>query len=411
MEVIPDLLNSCAVHLLQKENDLAVSGEGYNLFNILSKGDDELMHSSVLASLLDPNGSHKQGTLFLDLFLGNLPNVLLDSKSTKVICEKAIGEIVLKGMDSTGGRIDIYLEDKNGHHILIENKWNAGDQSCQLIRYHNYDPDALLLYLTRDGHEPSSESRGTLLPEKDYFCISYTGEIMNWLQDCLTVVAEKPVLYSAIKSYLNFINKLNMSNVDDYCYNAVVSSLDTVNAAFEISKSLKAVKIKAQEFFWEELYRRLEEDGLHPEYCCQHGVNNIKKFKEAIHDYVYSNASREIYRRYGIRVKLGQYDGRDVYFAIFVNINIYLPLYVEGDFKYNKEKSVHFTKESGWAELDKGYQYQNMAWRYPDGVRYDFTAFTSPLMRKLAIGDASLVNIVHDEFIGNVQSIKDKLSK
>ena len=384
MEVIPDLLNKCAAHLRQKENELAVSGEGYNLFNILSKGDDELMHSSVLASLLDPDGSHKQGTLFLDLFIGNLPPVMFDPGSAKVICEKAIGEIVLKGMDSTGGRIDIFMEDKNGHRILIENKWNAGDQACQLVRYRNYDRNALLLYLTRDGHEPSSESKGTLLPEKDYYCLSYTGEILNWLQDCLSAVAGKPVLYSAIKSYIHFINKLNMSNVDDYCYNSVVSSLDTVNAAFEISKSLKAVKIKSQEFFWEELYRRLDEGGLHPEYCCQHGINNLKKFKEAIHDYVYSNASREIYRRYGIRVKLGQYDGRDVYFAIFVNINIYLPLYVEGDNTYNKDKSVYFTKESGWAEHDKGYQYQNMAWRYPDGTRYDFT-FRARIRRKAKV--------------------------
>ena len=92
-------------------------------------------------------------------------------------------------------------------------------------------------------------------------------------------------------------------------------------------------------------------------------------------------------------------------------MHIYLPLYVEGDNTYNKDKSVYFTKESGWAEHDKGYQYQNMAWRYPGGARYDFTEFTSPLMRKLAIGDASLVNIVYDDFVSNIQIIKDNLNK
>jgi PD-(D/E)XK nuclease superfamily len=39
-----------------------------NVFNILRVADQEFAHSNFIAELLDPQGTHGQGTLFLDHF-------------------------------------------------------------------------------------------------------------------------------------------------------------------------------------------------------------------------------------------------------------------------------------------------------------------------------------------------------
>jgi len=45
------------------------SGEDYSVLETAIKGNEEMMHSSVIASLLDTRGAHGQKCRFMELFL------------------------------------------------------------------------------------------------------------------------------------------------------------------------------------------------------------------------------------------------------------------------------------------------------------------------------------------------------
>ena len=83
----------------------------------------ETIHSRILGELLDPRGSHGQGTLFLSCLLKHIG-----------IPEPEIGEWSLT---VETGRVDMMLERARPRSvILIENKSNgAVDQPNQLYRY------------------------------------------------------------------------------------------------------------------------------------------------------------------------------------------------------------------------------------------------------------------------------------
>ena len=62
---IRGLLKEVFQHIEQRID----SGEAYSLLETAIKGNEEMMHSSVIASLLDIRGAHGQKCRFLELFL------------------------------------------------------------------------------------------------------------------------------------------------------------------------------------------------------------------------------------------------------------------------------------------------------------------------------------------------------
>lgn len=64
---IRGLLKEVFQHIEQRID----SGEDYSVLETAIKGNEEMMHSSVIASLLDTRGSHGQKCRFLELFLEN----------------------------------------------------------------------------------------------------------------------------------------------------------------------------------------------------------------------------------------------------------------------------------------------------------------------------------------------------
>lgn len=83
----------------------------------------ETMHSFLIANLINPNGEHGQGNLFLKTFLKQLDIQVFENDNWIVTAET--------------GRIDILLKRIHPHTVVvIENKSNyAGDQDNQLYRY------------------------------------------------------------------------------------------------------------------------------------------------------------------------------------------------------------------------------------------------------------------------------------
>ena len=201
------LFRQISIKAKEAELTARLTGENFNVFKILSLSTNEVRtHSAFIAELLNPRGSHGQGTLYLDRFLSQfgIAGHEFDSKRSKAEVEFPIGGIDTK--NSTGGRIDILLTDANTNRIMIENKIYAGDQHEQLLRYHRYDPKAALFYLTLSGNEPSEYSTGK--QDFPFRPISYKDDLLEWLTECHKCSVGLPSVRETIFQYICLIRQL-----------------------------------------------------------------------------------------------------------------------------------------------------------------------------------------------------------
>lgn len=191
---------------LQKEEK---EGENFNVFSALNICSDEMrLHSRLLATLFNPKANHGLGNEFLRQFL--VTAIKVDDNyithCNESIAERYVGEVT----ETTGGRIDIILEDGK-HGIIIENKIYAGDQPNQLLRYYNYgvkqfgENNFKLVYLTLYGSEPSSDSLGG--GHFEFIKLSYAQDILRLLEKLGKPQPVKPV-HHTIKDYITIIKQL-----------------------------------------------------------------------------------------------------------------------------------------------------------------------------------------------------------
>lgn len=247
------------------------SGVMYNIFGVLGMTYDEVKHSAFIASLLSLK-RHGAGTKFLEAFLRmlNLPD-FLDPQKTIVETERYIGPRT----DTEGGRIDLFLEDDK-NCIIIENKIYAGDQEAQLIRYHNYKPDAKLIYLTLDGTEPSDYSLKGL--DRDAVtCISYKYDILSWLKECVQIATNLPYIRETINQYIKTIQQLTdtIMNTNPEIIK-LLSAPDKLSAAFAIKDNLDATMNSIMNEFVQKLESKLKESKL-PFRCKYQETDWLKK--------------------------------------------------------------------------------------------------------------------------------------
>ncbi len=254
MDTLENLLEQ--IHEINKRYDeiAKLSGDNFNIFEILKLSSNELKHSLFIASLLNPKGSHAQGSLFLKLFLKEISfkveetnakeiNIL---ENSKVETEKFIGKVG----KNTGGRIDIVITLGNKQQILIENKIYAGDQKNQLQRYKNHSKDVSLFYLTLKGREASEESvgkgDGKLTLDEDYKTISYRENIISWLEECHKEAVKYPLLRETISQYIILIKKLTgkarSKKMEKEIVEKIISSGENLKSAFSIADSINAIK-------------------------------------------------------------------------------------------------------------------------------------------------------------------------
>ncbi|MDE6436699.1 MAG: PD-(D/E)XK nuclease family protein [Muribaculaceae bacterium] len=210
-------------HLLNlaraKEQDAIARGERYNIFDVLKLSTNETrLHSALLSDLLNPNGSHGLKDAPLKHFLRICaPEIQISDKNLKeatVVTEYHIGPISENYEE--GGYIDILIKI-NHVKIVIENKIYAGDQNSQILRYYNFckTSEHSLLYLTLNGNTPSDKSTKGLVVGKDYKCISYRNEILEWLKECLFESISKPLVRETLQQYINLIKDLTNSDMDE----------------------------------------------------------------------------------------------------------------------------------------------------------------------------------------------------
>lgn len=221
MEELLKQINNLVQQSLVKREQSRLRGEQFNMFTACGVNHYETTHSSILAELLNPQGSHGQGTLFLDKFLSSYQSDFsfkLD-KGAFVEREKYTGD----------GYIDIIVTNPYNQAIIIENKIYADDQHQQLIRYNDFakkefgDDSYEILYLTLFGTEASQQSAEGL----SYITISYAQTITNWLENCIGKCARLPMIRETLIQYKNHILSLTNQDMDNEDKNRMLELVAT----------------------------------------------------------------------------------------------------------------------------------------------------------------------------------------
>ncbi|CAM2791352.1 PD-(D/E)XK nuclease family protein [Helicobacter burdigaliensis] len=214
----------------------------YNPLLVVQKAHLEVqMHSNMLCSLLNPNGNHAQGDLFLKEFLKQCNIDESNFEDLKIYTEFNI----------ESGRLDLYLKAKN-FHIVIENKIYAKEQEVQLDRYANFldsldsqNGEKYLIYLTPYGNEPSSLESWKIIEntikkgdkELHYRQISYEKDILKWCENIKEKVKNIANLYYAIEFYTDAVKEItnqkeNQMEIIEFLKEK--NSSDTYSLALEI---------------------------------------------------------------------------------------------------------------------------------------------------------------------------------
>lgn len=198
--------------------------DNFNMFTILRKESDEVyLHSRFLSALLDPNGPHKLGKLFLNSFLDRIGSDFdYDEKSLEVYPNNQ--------NRSEYKEIDICFIDRVAKNaVMIENKIYHEDTNHEdkgqlenyyerLIEEDKIPEDRIeVYYLTLDGHEPSEDSvklSGKYPELQDKVkCISYSVEILEWLRSIVKECYNKPSLRESIIQYIKIVEYMTNNDI------------------------------------------------------------------------------------------------------------------------------------------------------------------------------------------------------
>lgn len=196
----------------------------YNILTSVLKETDEVrLHSGMIFSLLNPSGSHGQGSLFLELFLDSV----LSDTPFKINLNRCS---VYKEYKN----IDLYITD-GSKHIIIENKIYAQDQEEQIKRYIDIiykeneiikHTNVFVIYLSIDRVEPSKLSLGNYNIDNNhlkkdgeslslYKSIHYNNQIYKWLAHCKHEVQNITNLNEAIKQYIEVVRMINGERIEN----------------------------------------------------------------------------------------------------------------------------------------------------------------------------------------------------
>jgi PD-(D/E)XK nuclease superfamily len=193
-----------------RENLNRTLASGFNLIDFLRP--DEYRLSEMIALLLNPQGGHGQGTVFLQRFLQQLNDVkAATALSEEVVNGKSV-YVALEQRTRHGRRIDIVLS-AGRVGIGIENKPWALDQEGQLDDY-AYDLEKrfhkwALVYVRGYGGLPSErvlpKARRTLLLEQHTYAEwRYWSDLTKWLKDCLEVCEAEKVRW-LLRDFLAYV--------------------------------------------------------------------------------------------------------------------------------------------------------------------------------------------------------------
>jgi len=191
-------------------------GKMFNPFLDMNLVRNEVRHLSFLTNLLNPNGTHHQGTLFLNLFMNRILNY--ESQQNNENIQKFCNEeniYVQTEKKTPNGRIDIWIENDK-YIIAIEGKTETVDSKGQLNKYDDYleqqNKPYLLIYLTMTGEDPTNNYPDNLQ------LMDFNDDIMTFIKESLEINTIPDKIYETLNEYYNsMITYLNQfSNTWNY---------------------------------------------------------------------------------------------------------------------------------------------------------------------------------------------------
>lgn len=242
---ITNLLALVAESVAHHEQLAKLSGERFNLFQLLGVGYYEVStHSAILSELLDPNGTHGCGAVFLQRFLEALNlQGLVDLSHVRIASEHYLGP---KEADS-GGRIDIMISDARGPRIAIENKIYANDQENWVVRYLKpLPPEGRLIYLTLEGDPPANSGTYQTQDLARVLCIGYASHIIPWLETCRKEAAMVPIVRESLSQYIHLIQRLTHQHTDHLMSQAIVSTIVSSKENFAAFRAIRDAEGKVR---------------------------------------------------------------------------------------------------------------------------------------------------------------------
>jgi hypothetical protein len=247
MRDIQNLLNQISIISKKNSEILEASGGRFNMFGVLGVDHYENTHSSIICEFLNPKGSHGLKDQFLNAFIELYQYKFQPSKYLKELFKTETAQSYTE-YPTQDGRIDILIEDNNGHAIIIENKIYALDQWEQLKRYNQFalikyeQSNYLIFYLTLNGTEASKDSGEGV----DYIQISYSEFIIDWLEKCVSIASRFPLVRETIIQYINHLKNLTNQDMNTIGKEEIVRVLslteENMEAAFSINENIGALK-------------------------------------------------------------------------------------------------------------------------------------------------------------------------
>lgn len=388
-----------------------VSGDNFNVFRVIELTSDEVrLHSKFLAELLNPKGSHGQGSKFLDLFIQQFDIKNVDSETSKVSVEKYIGNKT----DTEGGRIDILIEDSNQNAIIIENKIYASDQENQLVRYSNYKTNSkIIFYLNLDGSDPSEYSCHGLKIDEDFKVISYKDDILTWLENCKKESVSLPLLREGIAHYMNLIKHLTGQSTNTTMgkeiRNLLALTPQNIEIAIKIANSTIDAKRKIQWDFWKKLREEFVLRGITL-------LEESKSISLVSETKVYQYDGKKSKKKwYGLWSPLIEINDTIIYYGIEIDWSIYF------GFRAEKDDNIYIAKNPEYEKIrdiikkiDDNYE-TKPSWLGKQLVnpRLNFQEFNTTDVFNLADRN-NLEQVVKDivqKSINDIELLKQKLSE
>ncbi|MDR0854012.1 MAG: PD-(D/E)XK nuclease family protein [Clostridiales Family XIII bacterium] len=252
-----DLLDK--VNLIHNEFEAIyrANGSKFNIFSIAAIETKEIVICNVIAELLNPNGRHCQGDIFLRIFVKGVLGIdSFDYNDVKVMTEYPIKD---------NRRIDILITSKK-NIIPIEVKIYAEDGKNQCYDYHEYFNEDRrfnkLYYLTLDGNAPSEYSASELAPiyeENIDFddrrivgyegveAISFKENIIDWLEACIRlpgVVNISPIreIISQLIDTLKILTDQLEENMETKVKAIIIEQEEYLKCAHDITVAFGEIK-------------------------------------------------------------------------------------------------------------------------------------------------------------------------
>ena len=230
----------------------------YNLFRTLEISGKEVLMCRFLADLLNPEGDHGCGILFLKTFL---EEVLQEKRMSDSLLAHTI--ITKEYVIDKERRIDLVIRNAD-FFIPMEVKIYAGEQEGQCFDYFERAKNSKMVYLTRFGNQPSPYSRrqrsgNGILPLSQIQCISWSKDVCNWLERRLGNLP-RPI-EEAVLQYLDAIHSISdgrKRKIMEKTMDVLYESPDYFAAGLEIERSMKQVKLRLIRLLFDDFKEAME---------------------------------------------------------------------------------------------------------------------------------------------------------